>query len=32
MGVSGSGKTTLVRTVVGLQRSTSGTIHLSGAS
>lgn len=31
VGVSGSGKTTLVRTVVGLQRSTSGTIHLSGA-
>ncbi|MFC8345074.1 ABC transporter ATP-binding protein [Streptomyces sp. NPDC057280] len=30
VGVSGSGKTTLVRTVVGLQRSTSGTIHLSG--
>ncbi|MDX3670884.1 ABC transporter ATP-binding protein [Streptomyces europaeiscabiei] len=31
VGVSGSGKTTLVRTVVGLQRSTSGTIQLSGA-
>ncbi|MGQ4360590.1 ABC transporter ATP-binding protein [Streptomyces sp. SAS_272] len=30
VGVSGSGKTTLVRTVVGLQRSTSGTIQLSG--
>ncbi|CAM5561209.1 ABC transporter ATP-binding protein [Streptomyces aurantiogriseus] len=32
VGVSGSGKTTLVRTVVGLQRSTSGTIHLAGTA
>ncbi|WP_259294376.1 ABC transporter ATP-binding protein [Streptomyces resistomycificus] len=31
VGASGSGKTTLVRTVVGLQRSTSGTIHLAGS-
>jgi peptide/nickel transport system ATP-binding protein len=31
VGVSGSGKTTLVRTVVGLHRSTSGTIHRAGA-
>lgn len=31
-GVSGSGKTTLVRTVVGLQRSTSGTVHLAGTA
>ncbi|KND42992.1 ABC transporter ATP-binding protein [Streptomyces stelliscabiei] len=30
VGVSGSGKTTLVRTVVGLQRGTAGTIHLAG--
>ncbi|MFF5361891.1 ABC transporter ATP-binding protein [Streptomyces scabiei] len=32
VGVSGSGKTTLVRTVVGLQRSISGTIRLSGTA
>ncbi|SOD91207.1 peptide/nickel transport system ATP-binding protein [Streptomyces sp. Ag109_G2-15] len=30
VGVSGSGKTTLVRAVVGLQRATSGTVHLAG--
>jgi peptide/nickel transport system ATP-binding protein len=32
VGVSGAGKTTLVRTVVGLQRSTSGTIRLAGTA
>ncbi|MDX2682916.1 ABC transporter ATP-binding protein [Streptomyces sp. NY05-11A] len=32
VGVSGSGKTTLVRTVVGLQRCTSGTVHVAGAA
>ncbi|MFJ8504225.1 ABC transporter ATP-binding protein [Streptomyces avermitilis] len=32
VGVSGSGKTTLVRTAVGLQRGTSGTVHLSGTA
>lgn len=32
VGVSGPGKTTLVRTVVGLQRSTSGTIQLFGTA
>ncbi|MFG2133903.1 ABC transporter ATP-binding protein [Streptomyces sp. NPDC048751] len=32
VGVSGSGKTTLVRTVVGLQRGTSGTVHLAGTA
>ncbi|AZP22872.1 ABC transporter ATP-binding protein [Streptomyces aquilus] len=32
VGVSGSGKTTLVRTVAGLQRPDSGTIHLTGTT